>query len=29
MALEGHPVSVKIIQTAAHIYLVLAGLLSR
>ena len=29
MALEGHPVSVKIIQTAAHIYLVLSGLLGR
>ena len=28
MALDGHPVSVKIIQTAAHIYLVLSGLLA-
>ncbi|MYK40777.1 MAG: hypothetical protein F4049_11220, partial [Gemmatimonadetes bacterium] len=28
MALEGHPVSVKIIQTAAHVYLVLSGLLA-
>ena len=26
-ALEGHPISAKIIQTAAHIYLVLTGLL--
>ena len=28
LALEGHPVSVNIIQTAAHIYLVLSGLLA-
>ena len=28
LALEGHPISVKIIQTAAHIYLVLSGLLA-
>ena len=28
LALDGHPVSVKIIQTAAHIYLVLSGLLA-
>lgn len=27
LALEGHPISVKIIQTAAHIYLVLSGIL--
>ena len=27
LALDGHPVSVNIIQTAAHIYLVLSGLL--
>ena len=28
LALEGHPVSVNTIQTAAHIYLVLSGLLA-
>ena len=28
LALDGHPVSVNIIQTAAHIYLVLSGLLA-